>query len=348
MRTLGDESTKPVAGSAALHSTISFLLGTCVIHKRFAALLVVVVSIFFTSETFACSACGCTLSSDWASQGLAASRGWRFDLRYDFFEQDQLRAGIDTVSTAGITYPTDREIQQYTINRNSTLALDYGIDHNWGVNVSLPWFDRSHATIAAGDTEISTSHDRGIGDLRVLGRYVGFDAQHGTGIEFGLKLPTGKFDSQFRSGPQQGETLDRGLQLGTGTTDLLLGVYNFGALAPDWGYFAHALLQAPLDSRDQFKPGAGINLNFGVRYAAFNQVVPQLQVNARFEKRERGANADVENSGATLIYLSPGLTWNFSRRFSAYGFVQAPLYQRVNGLQLEATELASVGLHYIF
>jgi len=48
------------------------------------------------------------------------------------------------------------------------------------------------------------------------------------------------------------------------------------------------------------------------------------------------------------VYLSPGVTWHLSPRFSAYAFVQAPLYQRVNGLQLEATELASLGLHYHF
>jgi len=42
------------------------------------------------------------------------------------------------------------------------------------------------------------------------------------------------------------------------------------------------------------------------------------------------------------------VNWNISRRFSAYAFVQVPIYQRVNGLQIEATQLASVGLHYIF
>jgi hypothetical protein len=308
----------------------------------------VVASILFTPHVHACSACGCTLSSDWASQGLASSRGWRFDLRYDFFEQDQLREGTDSVSRSNFTYPNEREVQRYTINRNATLALDYGIDSNWGLQVALPWFDRSHATIAEDDTDVSTSHDSGIGDVRVLGRYVGFDTQHHTGFEFGLKLPTGKFDSPFRSGPQEGQMLDRGVQLGTGTTDVMLGLYNFGAILPDWGYFAHALVQVPLTSRDAFKPGAGINLNFGVRYTGFAAIEAQLQLNARVEKRESGANADVENSGAALLYLSPGLTWKVTPRLSAYAFVQAPLYQRVNGLQLEATQLASVGLHYLF
>lgn len=299
-------------------------------------------------RAFACSACGCTLSSDWASQGLAASGGWRADLRFDYFNQDQLRSGTDSVPRSSLALPNEQEIQQYTINRNYALNLDYSPNKDWGVDFLLPWYNRSHATIAAGDTEVSTSHDTGIGDLRVVGRYMGLGEHRTTGIEFGLKLPTGRFTGDFLTGPQAGEPLDRGLQLGTGTTDLLLGAYNFGALAPDWDYFAHVLLAHPLNSREDFRPGTGINFNVGVRYTASEKFVPQLQINARFEKRESGANADVDNSGASLVYLSPGITWSISRRLSAYAFVQVPLFQRVNGLQIEATQTGSIGMHYIF
>jgi hypothetical protein len=269
-------------------------------------------------------------------------------VRFDYFDQSQLREGTDSVSRSSLAFPTDREVQQYTYNRNYSFALDYSPNKNWGFDLTLPWYDRSHATIAEGDTEISTSHDTGIGDLRFVARYSGFDSQRTTGIEFGLKLPTGQFNSDFRTGPQQGELVDRGLQLGSGTTDLILGAYKFGSLTDNWGYFTHALLTQPLDSREEFRPGTGVNLNFGVRYSANDTFVPQMQINARFEKRESGAEADVENSGASLIYFSPGFTWYFSRRLSAYAFVQVPIYQRVNGLQLEATQLASVGMHYIF
>lgn len=318
------------------------------LSSRNLLLVVALAATAFAPQARACSACGCTLSSDWASQGFATSSGWRADVRFDYFDQDQLRSGTDSVSRSSLTLPNDTEIQQFTINRNYTFDLDYSPNKDWGINVALPWYDRSHATIAEGDTEISTSHDKGIGDVRVMGRYTGFAEQRSVGIEFGVKLPTGQFDSKFLTGPQAGETVDRGLQLGTGTTDLLLGIYDFGNLAPDWGYFAGALLTQPLNSRDDFRPGTGINLNFGVRYSAWESFQPQLQVNGRFEKRESGANADVENSGASLVYISPGGTWNFSRRFSAYAFMQAPIYQRVNGLQIEARWLASVGLHYIF
>jgi hypothetical protein len=141
--------------------------------------------------------------------------------------------------------------------------------------------------------------------------------------------------------------VDRGLQPGTGTTDLLLGVFKFGDLGGAWGYFAQAMAQLPLGQREGFKPGRGLNVNTGLRYAA-GRVTPQLQLNARIEDRESGPQADVANSGATLIYLSPGATVNLGRGLQAYAFVQVPVHQRVNGLQLEPRSSVSVGLHVAF
>jgi hypothetical protein len=317
-------------------------------HWMIHGILAALCSIAFAPSAIACSACGCTLNSDWASQGLAASSGWRFDLRDDYFDQTQLRSGTDSVSRSSLQIPNDEEIQQYTANHNVTASLDYSPNKDWGISVSLPYFDRSHATFAEGDTEVSTSHDNGIGDVRVVARYSGFDAQRSTGLLFGLKLPTGHTDDRFETGPQAGEIVDRGLQLGTGTTDLLVGTYHFGALSQDWGYFGQILAQLQMNSDDGFKPGAGLNVNAGLRYTASSTFVPELQLNARVEKREQGINADVENSGATLVYLSPGFTWTPTRGVSLYAFMQAPIYQRVNGLQLEATRFFSVGVHYHF
>ena len=296
----------------------------------------------------ACSSCGCTLNADWATQGLASGRGWRFDLRYDYFNQSELRSGSGSVDRATIELPSESEVQQTTVNRNTTFGLEYSPDANWGVSLLLPYFDRFHTTIGEGDTDVSSSQSNGIGDLRVIARYAGFSPDHGTGIQFGLKLPTGRTDDRFRDGPLAGEIVDRGLQPGTGSTDLLLGAYHFGALAQDWDYFAQALLQQPLTSKDDFRPGTGVNLSLGTRYVANAFFVPQLQLNVRAEKRESGANADIANSGATLAYLSPGVTLNFSRRFAGFVFVQAPVWQRVNGLQIEPRYSISAGLHYIF
>jgi len=55
--------------------------------------------------------------------------------------------------------------------RNTWLELNYVADPRWAISVQLPYLDRFHTTIAAGDTAISTSDATGLGDVRVLGRY---------------------------------------------------------------------------------------------------------------------------------------------------------------------------------
>ncbi len=299
-------------------------------------------------DAFACSSCGCTLNADWASQGFKSNGGFSIDLRHDDFNQTDLRTGTGRVDRSAISFPADAETQQQTFNRNTTLTLDYGINADWGASLQLPYINRYHTTIVDGDTEVSTSRSSSIGDVRLLGRYQGFSPEHDWGVQFGLKLPTGRTNVNFNGGPQIGESLDRGLQPGTGSTDLLLGLYTFGPLNQQFDYFAQALLQVPLHTKDEFKPGVGANLTAGIRYLTGTAFVPHLQVNARIEGKESGANADIPNSGATLIYLSPGATWSMTDSLKLYGFAQVPIYQRVNGLQLEPKVSVSVGLHYDF
>jgi hypothetical protein len=296
----------------------------------------------------ACSSCGCTLSSDWASQGFSSSGGLSLDLRHDRLDQTQLRTGTGTVDRAAITFPTDQEIQQTTRTGITTLTVDYATDGDWGLSLQLPYLVRDHTTVAGGDTDLSASRSSGLGDARVLGRYQGFAAERDWGLQFGFKVPSGRTDVNFSSGPQAGQVLDRGLQPGTGSTDLLLGFYKFGSITPSVDYFAQALVLVPLTSKDAFKPGAAVNLTAGLHVVTGGAVVPHLQINMRTERRESGANADVANGGSTLVYLSPGATITVTDQLKVFGFVQVPIYQRVNGYQLEPKATASLGLHYAY
>ena len=302
-----------------------------------------------SGAALACSACGCTLNADWATQGLTSRTGLTADLRYDFFNQDDLRSGTGRVDRAALALPNDVEIQQHTVNRIGTLTLDYGLTSDWGVTLMLPWISRSHTTIAEGDTDISSSRSSSLGDVRVLARYMGLSEAQDWGLQFGLKLPTGDSHGvDFDAGPQQGAMLDRGLQPGTGSTDLLVGAFKFGAIGETADWFGQALLQVPIASDRAFKPGVGANLTAGIRYRGFETVVPQLQFNSRIERRETGSDADTPNSGQTLVYLSPGATFNVSQKTSVYLFGQVPVYQRVNGYQLEPKWSVSAGVHAAF
>ena len=106
------------------------------------------------------------------------------------------------------------------------------------------------------------------------------------------------------------------------------------------------MLDQPLAARADFLPSASLNLSGGVRWLNSSRFTPQLQLNIKAENREHGAEADTANSSGTLAYLSPGVTVELATHASAFVFVQLPVYQRVNGLQLEPKWLLSVGLRW--
>ena len=79
-------------------------------HKRSAS--AVALSIVGGAQVAnACSSCGCTLSSDWASQGYAVGQGLRMDLRLDYFNQDRLWAATHSVSRSSIA-PNLHDLQR--------------------------------------------------------------------------------------------------------------------------------------------------------------------------------------------------------------------------------------------
>ena len=297
-----------------------------------------------STATLACSACGCTLTSDWIGEGLAATPGLRAELRYDYLPQTRLRSGKANVDGASIALPADHEIEQYTYNHYVTAGLDWAPTQSFAVNVQLPLVIRPHATIAQGDIDPSFSHTSGIGDARVTMRYQGFGGPGISGVQLGLKLPTGGFHTAFRSGPRAGELLDRGLQAGTGTTDVLLGLYHFGALAGDFDWFAQASTAIPINRREDFRPGASAIGSIGVSYAGWRGITPQMQMNMRIARKDSGFNSDHDNSGGELLYASPGITVKLDRRTALFGFVQVPVYQRVIGYQLVPKFTVSAGL----
>ncbi|HVU32678.1 MAG TPA: hypothetical protein VHE61_04540 [Opitutaceae bacterium] len=291
-----------------------------------------------------CSECGCTLSSDWSAQGYPDTPGLTASARLEYYESNDLRTGTGRVNAGAVAYPTDQEIQRETLNRNMWLGLDYVGANGWAVEAQLPFLDRYHRTIAEGDTTESESCASGVGDLRLLARYQKFSMYRSIGFQFGLKLPTGGIDQTFATGPQTGEPLDRGLQLGSGTTDLLAGASLFRRPTPNLGWFVQVLGDLPLHERRGFIPSANIVVNTGVRWLNSTAFTPQLQVNARWDAREHGPEADTANSGGFSAYLSPGLTAELGSRTTGFVFVQVPVYRRLNGLQLTPKAIISLGV----
>ena len=88
-----------------------------------AALAAATVLLAGAPAAWACGVCGCSISTDWASLGYAFRPGFRMDLRFEYFVQDQLRSGTHRVDRASFAFPSEQEVQIDTFNRNLTLDV---------------------------------------------------------------------------------------------------------------------------------------------------------------------------------------------------------------------------------
>ena len=155
---------------------------------------------------------------------------------------------------------------------------------------------------------LNTFQARDIGDLEIMGMYTGFSKDMSTGLMFGLKLPTGAYT---------GPGFDRDTQIGTGSTDLILGAFHRGMITGDnaWQYFAQVRLLLPFAYRaalspdtgnyDVYKPAAqvdgsaGIVYNNGYNILGFDKITPILQLIASHRERDTGPRRTRSIQGST-------------------------------------------------
>jgi len=294
-----------------------------------------------------CGSAFCMVDTQWSMQGVNVAPGTRFDLHYEYINQDRVQNGRRRIGVGEILRDHD-EVQ--TVNRNFIGTLDHNFDANWGVTTALPIVRRTHFHLQNEDDGSQTPENwkfTEVGDLRLLGRYqfspteTPEHALGQSGLLFGLKLPTGSF--KVRN--SDGERAERTLQPGSGTTDALFGAFLRRALPlKDLSWFVQGLVQIPFTTREDYRPGRRINIDAGMRYEATEKLGLLLQMNALIKGRDGGAQAEAEDSGGRSLFLSPGVAYALTKDLQVYSFLQLPLYQFVNGVQLVADRALVVGL----
>ncbi len=304
--------------------------------KRIAAAAALLVIAFPEGTMASCGSAFCSVNTSWDVQGGWDEPGARLDLRYESITQDQPRSASRAVPFGQLRRHHD---EVSTRNRNWIGTFDYAFNADWGLSVSAPLVDRAHQHVHnhQGRQIPESWNFSGMGDTRVLARY--------QGVNFGLKLPTGRIN--VRNG--DGELAERSLQPGTGTTDALLGAYTARSLPlHDLSWFAQGLVQVPLNAREGYRPGQRVTLDAGLRYDATDRWSLMLQVNSIFRARDRGVQAEPPDTGGKAVWIAPGASFAATKGVRVYGFLQLPLAQYVNGVQIAAHRAVVLGLNARF
>jgi hypothetical protein len=293
------------------------------VDRRSGAALVAAAALALPGAALAC-ACGCGVFDVGDATLIPGGAGGSAWLEGDFLDQTRNWSGASRADPAG---DPDKRITTEFV----TLGAQYMTRSGFGVMAEMPFAERSFTTI--DDGVLHKFRHFGAGDLRVSGVWSGLSPDMSTGLTLGLKLPTGSFT-------QSG--FDRDVQLGSGTTDLLVGGYHLGALnkTATWNWFAQATWDHPLNMRAGYRPGDEVDAAAGLAWAASPPTAkvgftPMFQLLASHRGVDAGPRADPPNTGYTRLLLAPGVEVK-AGKWKLYGDVEVPFYQFVRGQQLVA------------
>jgi hypothetical protein len=293
-------------------------------------------------------ACGCGIFDVGTASMFPSGPGGMAFLEYDFQDQNHNWSGSSSAPDAN---NNDKAIQTHFV----TAGLQYMFDRNWGLEVEVPYENRTFTTVSGATGKEVTLNWGDLGDIRVRGIYTGFSPDLSTGLTFGLKLPSGNYTYNNANGD-----VDRDTEIGTGSTDLLLGGFTRHRLGGGFDWFAQAQLDLPVFFRDEYRPGLELDAAGGVYYKGISyggvSIEPLAQVKGSYRMSDSGANASGgansdpaggPQSGYERILLSPGLEFDM-HPWMLYGDAEFPVYQHVTGNQVVAPVLFKVSLSYMF
>jgi hypothetical protein len=287
-------------------------------------------------------ACGCGVFDVATSSMFPSGEGGMAFVTDDY--QDQNRNWSNS-SQAPAANNGDKEIQTDFVS----VGLQYMFNRSWGAQIEIPSAYRSFTTVSsAPGNPVTAIRWWSLGDIRLKGIYTGFSEDLSSGITFGLKLPTGSYTHENAFGD-----VDRDSQIGSGSTDILLGGFHRGNLSQNYklDWFAQAEADLPVLTQGDYRPGFELDAAAGIDYKGWSlgraSISPIVQAIVSERTADYGAAANSPNSGYTRILLSPAIEFHL-HPVTVYADVELPVFANVKGNQLVAPALFKVSLSYMF
>ena len=314
--------------------------------KTTLTLLAAALAVIAPAAAFAsCGASFCAVNTNWTAESALAEAKNAVDLRYEYMNQDQPMAGSRKVYAGQVASHHDEVSTQ---NRNLVLSYSHNFDNRFGVTVSAAAGERDHFHVHNhhGAKIADNWNFIRLNDVRVVGRYQVLSVDNplkpaSAGITFGAKLPTGQYDVANA----KGDVAERSMQPGTGTTDLIAGGYYHQKLTEmDMSWFAQTQYQHALKAREDYRPGAQLGVDFGVRKGLGGGFGVLAQLNYIHKRSDSGSQAEPASSGGRFLYASPGVSYALPNKAQLYAFYQVPLKRDVTGVQLTANRALVVGM----
>ena len=288
---------------------------------------------------------------------------WMVGYHYMRMEMDGNRDGTADVSTASILAnfpitPLSMSMQSHMFH------LMYAPSDDLTVMAMLPYkiLSMDHVTRAGVSF---TTRAEGIGDLSVMSHYVLYRAPQNKqlfSLQAGLSFPTGSIDKRDTTPAGASQKLPYPMQLGSGTYDLKLGA-DFQYFKDDWLFAVNSIGTIRFGENDEdYRLGNILEIGSWATYGWSDWLSTTLHLSGKSWGNVSGADpelnpalistADPDRRGGTRIdalidveLVIPNGNWQNNSFGIEFGM---PIYQNLEGPQLETDWIVSMGWQWVF
>jgi hypothetical protein len=302
-----------------------------------ATVLAAVVQFAAPAPASACSICRCgdpTFNA--LGKGGFATAGWRLAVDWERFDKSE---GDPAAGSESL------------VENRLTTMVSYGFGDAFSIFVRVPYSWRDLQTVTAGGSPDTTSTN-GFSDPEIYGSYRLWAAPMASGLgrraslsfNLGIKTPWGQDDVRL-----DGVRVDEHAQPGTGATDVFGSLAYLYLVDPRSAIFVSGGYRRTGENAYGYRYGSSVTANVAYERKIGSRFDGVIELNLRSAAKDT-ITADGtlnDNSGGTLLYLTPRLLVDLGHgavlRFAA----QVPTLRSLNGVQTERF-VANVGLTYLF
>lgn len=294
---------------------------------------------------------------------------WSIAVRTEFFKLDPIPdPRLEELAAGG------REVHSVDSVLSPFLGAAYGATGDLTLSFNIPYVvrkDLREGRLEDGAPEVhADGASKGIGDTTLLAEYrflnrarTGLDAS----VLAGIKIPTGETNRRT----SDGEPFETEHQPGSGSWDPMAGVAVTKRMN-SWSFDAGILYtlategSRDTDLGDLLNVNASVSCRFGGEEGRHSHVEEEhahhppgegphsghphlaldliLEANGEWRAKQEIAGVRDQDSGGTVVYLSPGVRITAGERYWGYLSIGVPVHQDTNGIQHEVDYRVIAGL----
>lgn len=279
---------------------------------------------------------------------------WMLSYSLMQMQMDGNRDGTDRVSTPLAGYMVSPQSMDMTMHM---LGVMYGYTENITLMAMLPVqkLSMDHTVNMTG--EAFTTESSGAGDVQIS---LLFKTNDKWITQLGISFPSGSIDEKDITPMSAGTPvqLPYPMQAGSGSTDIILGAtYNNAGINSNWGTQAKIITRTEDNDRD-YRAGNKVNLTGWYSYSIDNKNSTSIRMNIEDWENISGADtelnpvmvptADANLRAGTRADILLGYNYQVSKSYLFGVEAGIPVYQKLDGPQLETDLIMQLGVQYAF